>query len=195
MLSKGFYLGSIIGSQVLMFILTFFFIAGAVATAQTENVAIGAVSGILLVILVAVGIFATVVNCVLMYKAWFAIQDEHARTTPGKAIGFSFIPFFNIYWVFQLYWGFSKDYNAYVQRYEVDLPRLPEKLFLWYCILPFMSILPIPFLSGIISVAIVVIFIMVVIKICDAVNALYIAGNQMAMEAQQSEESQELPVE
>lgn len=67
---------------------------------------------------------------VLLYKSWAAIQDGHARTTPARAVGFLFIPFFNFYWAFQAYWGLSKDYNGYLKRHSVRAGKLPEWLFL-----------------------------------------------------------------
>ena len=51
--------------------------------------------------------------CLFWHRAWRAIQGPAARTTPGKAVGFMFIPFFNLYWAFQLIWGFAKDTNAF----------------------------------------------------------------------------------
>jgi len=71
-----------------------------------------------------------VVMCFFWYRAWRSIQDGHARTTPGKAIGFMFIPLFNLWWVFVLLGGFSKDYNTYCQRHAVDDP--PRRLPVWY---------------------------------------------------------------
>src|SRR5687767_6774080 len=59
----------------------------------------------------------------LYYRAWKAIQDGHARTTPGKAVGFLLIPLFNLYWMFPALWGFSKDYNAYIERHSINVPR------------------------------------------------------------------------
>jgi hypothetical protein len=98
---------------------------------------------------------------VMIYKMWAAIQDQYARTTPGKAVGFMFIPLFNIYWMFQVFYGWAKDYNAYIARYNRNAPAVSENLFLIYVI------------SGLICfpAAIVLIFI-VISKICDAVNAL-----------------------
>src|SRR6202035_3460537 len=75
-------------------------------------------------------LYAGILALVLYYKMWESIQDGHARTSPGKAIGFLFIPFFNLYWIFQLLWGFAQDYNAYVDRHAVNTKKLPEGLFL-----------------------------------------------------------------
>lgn len=52
----------------------------------------------------------------LIYKAWALIQDGNPRTTPGKAVGFSFIPFFNLYWMFVAIRGLSEDLNQYANR-------------------------------------------------------------------------------
>jgi hypothetical protein len=104
---------------------------------------------------------------VLMYKMWAAIQDGQARTTPEKAILFLLIPFFNIYWLFQVFWGWAKDYNAYVARHELaGAPRMPEGMFLGYVVLIFLSALVLP--------AVILYFVMLYMiwKICDGVNAL-----------------------
>lgn len=75
-------------------------------------------------------LFAVIVMIVLIYCMWKAIQDGHARTSPGKAIGLLFIPVFNLYWLFQICWGFSRDYNRFVSRHSLPASKLPEGLFL-----------------------------------------------------------------
>jgi hypothetical protein len=56
----------------------------------------------------------------LYYKAWLAIQDGYARTTPGRAVGYSFIPIFNVYWAFVVMVGFVADYNSFIERKKLD---------------------------------------------------------------------------
>lgn len=115
---------------------------------------------------------------VMWYKAWKAIQDGHARTTPGKAIGFLFIPFFNFYWIFQSLWGFAKDYNSYISRHRISSPELPSGLFLAYCILSLGGNLGgawlswMPILGVIVSLLTFIILLIIVNKVCDAVNNL-----------------------
>jgi len=58
-----------------------------------------------------------VLQYVLVYKLWQIVQDGFARTTPGKAVGFLFIPFFNFYWWFVAFFGLSKDQNVYIDRH------------------------------------------------------------------------------
>lgn len=67
-----------------------------------------------------------VAMCFFWHRAWRMIQDGNARTTPGKAVGLMFIPLFNLYWAFQLIWGFAKDYNAYCRRHGIGSP--PHRL-------------------------------------------------------------------
>lgn len=46
------------------------------------------------------GIAALVFKCIFLYRCWVLVPPERAATTPGKAVGFLFIPFFNLYWNF-----------------------------------------------------------------------------------------------
>lgn len=158
-LSKGFYLGSLAGGLVIAIALVWI----GVSRGPSEGLAMIGIAWIPL-------LYVAVVMMVLFYKMWASIQDGHARTTPGKAIGFLFIPLFNLFWAFQAIWGFAKDYNSYVDRYSLRVPKLPEGLFLTYVILCFTAWIPI---VGRVLVAInFFIGIAMVLKICDAVNAL-----------------------
>ena len=46
------------------------------------------------------GSLAIVSTATLHYKCWKALPAESARLTPGKAVGYLFIPFFGLYWAF-----------------------------------------------------------------------------------------------
>ena len=115
-------------------------------------------------------LFGAVVMMVLFYKMWVAIQDGQVRTTPGKAVGLLFVPFYNIYWAFQVIWGFAKDYNAYTKRHAISVPDLLEGIFLAYTILCFTGW--IPTLGLLLVVVNYFIGLLMVSKICDGVNAL-----------------------
>lgn len=58
-----------------------------------------------------------VLQYILIYKFWQIVQDGFARTSPGKAVGFLFIPFFNFYWLFVAYFGLSRDFKSYIERH------------------------------------------------------------------------------
>jgi len=159
-LSKGFYLGWYVGGTL----------AGVVLL----------IAGIfiwpLLVVAIPLIICAEVVWYVLLYKAWASIQDGHARTGPCKAVGFCFIPFFSWYWVFQAYWGFAKDYNAYVSRRTTSpVRRLPEGLFLAYSILIVVGVLPL--VNIVLVIPQFIIGAVMINAVCDGVNSLPQAPN------------------
>lgn len=59
---------------------------------------------------------ASILEFFLTYRYWQIIQDGSARTTPGKAVGFQFIPFFSIYWLFCAYFGLAQDQNRFIDR-------------------------------------------------------------------------------
>jgi len=93
------------------------------------------------------GTVSAVMSNILIYKLWATIQDGPARTTPGKAVGFLFIPFFNLYWVFQAVWGWSVDFNKYTAERGIAARRVPEGMALTLCIIaviPYVNILASP---------------------------------------------------
>ncbi len=78
----------------------------------------------------------------LLWRLWAAIQEGVARTTPGRAVGFCFIPFYNFYWVFQALPGWAEDYNKTVTRLGLRLPRVSEKPLRWSAIFSVLCVLP-----------------------------------------------------
>ena len=114
--------------------------------------------------------------CLMLYKMWDSINDGRSRTTPGKAIGFLFIPFFNFYWIFQVWGGFPADYNAYLNRQQLSVPHLSPGIYAAYPILSLLSALPV---VGVISAIIgTFVFLAVISKACDAVNLLEAAVHE-----------------
>ncbi len=116
--------------------------------------------------------YAAAVFAVLLYKSWKAIQDGHARTSPGKAVGYLFIPVFNFYWAFQAYWGFARDYNRFVARHALDAPTVAEGLYLAACIMTLVAypLAFVPVLKYIAPVASWVFWLLMANGMCDAVN-------------------------
>ncbi len=106
-----------------------------------------------------------ILTLMVIYKMWASIQGGRAtRTTPGKAIGFLFIPFFNLYWLFQVWGGFPVDYNRYVDEHFLPIPKLSSGLYITY---PILTLIP---LLGILLAPLV--FIIVIAKTSNAVNLL-----------------------
>lgn len=55
----------------------------------------------------------------LLYRCWMIIQDGEARTTPGRAVGFLFVPFFNLYWIHVVTVGLAEDMNRYCEARKI----------------------------------------------------------------------------
>lgn len=138
-----------------------------------------------------------ILSLVYLFRAWKAIEPARPRTTPGKAVGFLFIPFFNLYWLFVAYFGLANDWNRVMASHPnlVQAPRLNEGLFVTYCIvvvvaLPFFLIPPdlmggpIGFIVGLAALSRAIFELIVLHAICRGVNfmgSLHLA----AMRAQQ----------
>jgi hypothetical protein len=103
-------------------------------------------------------IAAVVLEYILLYRYWQVIQDGYARTTPGNAVGFLFIPFYNFYWLFVAITGLSKDMNAYIARHGVAAERVSEGLALAFPILILCSWIPyVDIFTGIAALIIMII--------------------------------------
>lgn len=83
-------------------------------------------------------IAAMVIYYILMYSCWKTVPTNIARTTPGKAVGFSFIPFFNIYWMFVAVYGLGKDLNTALAQKGIHQPIVNEGMLLAGLILSFL---------------------------------------------------------
>ncbi|MEZ4484469.1 MAG: DUF4339 domain-containing protein [Syntrophotaleaceae bacterium] len=108
----------------------------------------------LVVIGVPMVMASAVLGFILLYRWWESIQDGSPRTTPGKAVGFCFIPFYNFYWLFVAYVGLAKDMNVYCRERQIPA-TLDEGLALTYAILILTTFIPyLGFLTGIASLVV-----------------------------------------
>ena len=80
-------------------------------------------------------ILTTIFWCILLYRQWSLLQGHGARVTPGKAVGFGFIPFYCFYWWFVAYAGLAADTNDYLQRAGITSKRMSFGLAVTHCIL------------------------------------------------------------
>jgi hypothetical protein len=65
----------------------------------------------------------------LLYRSWAVIQDgERVATTPGLAVGLTFIPFFNCYWSFVSQLGLAKGMNTYCRQRNIHAPVVNENI-------------------------------------------------------------------
>ena len=138
--SYGIFAG-LYGGGILMMLVGFF-----ISRNQERAMVSLGVSGLGLILLMA----GSAMMFIYLYRAWVLLQPGGASTTPGKAVGFLFIPFFCIYWVFIALAKWPKDWNRIVSSHPnlAGAPRASEKLFLFWAIL-----LLVPFLFPVALVA------------------------------------------
>jgi len=94
-------------------------------SARTDTI----VLGVTLFILASVFLILSIAfSMVLLYFFWDSIREgEKTRITPGKAVGYMFIPFFNLYWSFQAYVGLSADMQSYITEKKISA-RAPSNV-------------------------------------------------------------------
>ena len=83
------------------------------ATFELLGIIVGIVDVVFLVLTLVFGLR-------ILHKLWSLIPTHKARTTPGKAVGFIFIPLFNLYWQFVAIYGLAKALNAETGRKPVS---------------------------------------------------------------------------
>ena len=88
----------------------------------------------------------------------------------GRAVGFLFIPFYNLYWIFQALAGFAKDFNAFGRRHSIKARPLSPGLFVACGILLILAAVPV--LDIFLLPALSVVALVMVARICDAVNCV-----------------------
>lgn len=100
-------------------------------------------------------------SVIYLYRAWLIVQRPGVRTTPGRAVGYLFIPVYGFYWMYVAFYGWAKEYNSYVSNCPAA-PRVSEGLFLAMSLLMTVGhlLMLIPYLgqilNGILTLAIII---------------------------------------
>ena len=123
---------------------------------------------------------AFVLLAVLVYKIWAALPPGSARTTPGRAVGFLFIPLFNFYWYFVALFGWTEDFRRYAR--EQGFASLRPSPFVAVAIAVLnLFVTPLSIASGfaevplagtVIGLPLTVLLVVFAFQACAAVNAL-----------------------
>lgn len=118
------------------------------------------------------GMWATILSMSYLHRAWRVLQPAGASTTPGKAVGFMFIPLFNYYWTFIAYWKWAEEWNYACGRYRSlqSAPAAGEGSFLAMSICQCVGIVFSPA-----SLGQIVLYFVGMKSMCDVVN--YAAEN------------------
>ena len=98
---------------------------------------------LLLIIIGLVGLVANVIYFFLiLHKLWQIIPPDERETTPGKAVGYSFIPFFSFYWWYVSYLGLAMCLNAQCEKNKIVGHKVNERIAESACTLVLFSLIP-----------------------------------------------------
>ena len=70
---------------------------------------------------IAIWITASVLTAILHYQCWKTLPQGYRSTTPGKAVGFLFLPLFNFYWTFKSHVGLAGGYRKFGETNNVEI--------------------------------------------------------------------------
>lgn len=146
----------------------------------TWLICLGAVFTFILIGIPAL-IAAVVIGYILLYRFWRIIQDGKARTSPGVAVGFCFIPLFNLYWMYVAWVGLAKDINLYCRQRNIAAPAVNEDLALAWFIVTLTSV--IPYIGILTAIAALILGIILLKQLVETAKAIIIAKTQSSCEA------------
>jgi hypothetical protein len=168
------YIGSIVVFMAVMFTMVIKTVAQNAGSKPTEADVQQAMQGFLIgmgvfgLVLFVIVVLMMVFAMILLYRYWAVMQPYTKRTTPGKAVGFLFIPFFNLYWMFVAYHGLSKDIDAYLDRHRgSQAPRPSTGLVLATVIL--MLVTMVPYLGNLASLALLVLVFLMKLRLNNSI--------------------------
>lgn len=137
------------------FLLSIAFMAFGLLVAHTDRAAPGQdrmlyFLTILRLVFSAVGSFLLtgflIAFLVLLYRVTVLIQDGGTRVSPGKAVGFLFIPIVQTIWIFVAFYGTARALNRYADRHQLLAPR--ASVLLGLAIPIYFVLTPVPYLGG-----------------------------------------------
>lgn len=62
----------------------------------------------------------------MLYRAWACGQDNDSKITPGRALGYLFIPLFNLYWFCRVVGGVPGRLNRLIERHGLPCRRMAQ---------------------------------------------------------------------
>jgi hypothetical protein len=117
-----------LGTAIFLEVLFVLFALGAAVSGRSGGEGLLYIQGLVLVI--------SFIPCgILLYKFWATLPVGWRRTTPGRGVGFCFIPFFNLYWFYVAFHGLIIDLNRYRRTFAPNVERLSHKWMVAYWIL------------------------------------------------------------
>ena len=151
---------------------------GAVVIGFLATLAESEVGLVLIILGILPLVVAAVYAWVVLYQLWrFAINESRRNSlvpsiqTPGQAVGYAFIPFYNFYWIFQLYGKLPGDLNMIARTKGVH-GRMSEGLGIAIPVLTIVGVIPfVGYVTGLVTAGIMIpIFLSQAVRTCESLR-------------------------
>lgn len=107
---------------------------------------------------------------IIHHRCWSLIPPKIASTTPGKAVGFLFIPAFSFYWGFVSFHNLATDANRTLEALKIQSVRVNSGVAIALAITLILNWLP--EIGGFAAIAFVVLLIVFLENLAPAMEAL-----------------------
>jgi len=108
------------------------------------------------------------IESILLYRLWSVVQDGEARATPGKAVGYLFIPFYSCYWFFVGVGGLAEEYDRVAERRGVAIAPISKPLGLVASGLCVLGVGMVPVL-GVATLVVMLVYLRSVVRAADLI--------------------------
>lgn len=108
----------------------------------------------------------------LLYYSWKIVEPNSANVTGSKAVGYLFIPFYNLYWAYFIISSLPKELNLKAQKWGIySAPFLSDSMIVATAILFVLFLIPI--VNVIFLVPFLVVSYIYIVKVAECVHKLY----------------------
>lgn len=97
--------------------------------AERESMAVMAVVAV---------IAGMVILMMFTHHLWKKLQDGKTEISPGKAVGYLFIPLYNIFWALRVWGGYADELNKFLARHNLA-PRASRKVTYFFLFTTFLQ--------------------------------------------------------
>ncbi|MDB5384931.1 MAG: uncharacterized protein JWM11_577, partial [Planctomycetaceae bacterium] len=70
-----------------------------------------------------IGLIASILFLIWLYRAWSVVPPGYHSPSPGRAVGWLFIPLFNLYWIFRVIPGLSATLQRVLRDRDPSRPH------------------------------------------------------------------------
>ncbi len=135
-------------------------------------------------VLIVFVVFSVILQAILSYHMWSALNDGKSGINPYLAAALHFIPLLGFLWTLISFGMYPSAYNSYTDRQKYNAAYIDSSPFNTYILVVFGSLvlLLIPIIKLIVPLVLTVLYIRVIATACDGVSTLKYHANYQVLE-------------